>query len=66
MSVHNTEEMSKEEALGSKSCWFPAGFAGTGPSGSFFESPAWVDRGKKPGMTSQEPFVAPRSEFPGR
>ena len=55
-------EIPAENALGSdgKSCWFPAGFAGTGPSGSFFETPAWVDRGKKPGMTSQEPFVAPR------
>ena len=27
-----------------KYCWFPAGLAGTGPSGSFFEAPAWVGR----------------------
>ena len=37
----------------------PGGFAGTGPNGSFFESPAWVDKEKAPGMTSQTPAVAP-------
>ena len=31
----------------------PAGFAGTGPNGSFFEAPAWVDQTKAPGTTSQ-------------
>merc|ERR550517_155098 len=37
----------------------PGGFAGTGPNGSFFEAPAWVDKSKAPGTTSQEPAVAP-------
>ena len=27
--------------------------AGTGPNGSFFEAPAWVDKSKAPGTTSQ-------------
>ena len=31
----------------------PAGLAGTGPSGSFFECPEWVDQEKPPGQTSQ-------------
>ena len=34
------------------------GLAGTGPHGSFFEVPGWVDKRKKPGMTSQESVVA--------
>ena len=43
-----------------KSCQlFPGGFAGSGPNGSFFEAPGWVDKSKAPGMTSQEPHVAP-------
>ena len=39
-------EIPKENVLGyeEKYCWFPAGLAGTGPSGSFFEAPAWVGR----------------------
>jgi len=37
----------------------PGGFAGTGPNGSFFETPGWVDKEKAPGMTSQSPVVAP-------
>ena len=37
----------------------PGGFAGTGPNGSFFETPAWVDKTKSPGLTSQEAAVAP-------
>ena len=39
-------EVPKEDVLGNgeKYCWFPAGLAGTGPSGSFFEAPAWVGR----------------------
>ena len=37
----------------------PGGFAGSGPNGSFFESPAWVDRTKRPGLTSQTEAVAP-------
>jgi len=36
----------------------PAGLAGTGPNGSFFEAPAWVDQTKAPGTTSQEAEVA--------
>ena len=31
----------------------PAGLAGTGPNGSFFEAPSWVDQTKAPGTTSQ-------------
>ena len=43
-----------------KSCQvIPGGFAGTGPNGSFFETPAWVDKEKPPGMTSQTDAVAP-------
>lgn len=34
-------------------------FSGTGPNGSFFETPKWVDKSKAPGLTSQEPAVAP-------
>ena len=30
----------------------PAGFAGSGPNGSFFEAPAHVDQSKKPGSSS--------------
>merc|ERR1719357_602102 len=37
----------------------PAGFAGAGPNGSFFEAPEWVDQSKPPGQTSQEKAVAP-------
>ena len=39
-------EVPKEDVPGyeEKYCWFPAGLAGTGPSGSFFEAPAWVGR----------------------
>ena len=37
----------------------PGGFAGTGPNGSFFETPAWVDKSKSPGLTSQDAAVAP-------
>ena len=39
-------EVPKKDVLGyeEKYCWFPAGLAGTGPSGSFFEAPAWVGR----------------------
>ena len=37
----------------------PSGFAGTGPSGSFFEAPAWVDKARAPGQTSQTEAVAP-------
>ena len=37
----------------------PGGFAGTGPNGSFFEAPEWVDKSKAPGMTSQDKVVAP-------
>lgn len=45
---------------GRKTCQIlPGGFAGTGPNGSFFESPAWVDKTKPPGLTSQESAVAP-------
>ena len=32
-----------------------AGFAGSGPHGSFFELPSWVDVKKPPGATKQSP-----------
>ena len=38
----------------------PGGFAGSGPHGSFFESPAWVDASLAPGLTSQDPMVPPQ------
>ena len=37
--------------------FLPKGFAGTGPNGSFFESPEWVDQAKPPGLTSQKSIV---------
>ena len=37
----------------------PGGFAGTGPNGSFFEAPAWVDQSKAPGTTSQVRHLQP-------
>ena len=37
----------------------PGEFAGTGPNGSFFETPKWVDKSKAPGHTSQDEAVAP-------
>ena len=38
----------------SKECQLiPGGFAGTGPNGSFFETPAWVDKEKPPGMSEE-------------
>ena len=37
----------------------PPGFAGTGPNGSFFETPEWVDKNNKPGLTSQNDAVTP-------
>ena len=49
-----------QETSQEKKCQIiPGGFAGTGPNGSFFETPAWVDKDKAPGMTSQAPVVAP-------
>ena len=36
----------------------PGGLAGTGPHGSFFERPGWVDESLAPGHTSQEAVVA--------
>ena len=51
---------SKDEESHNNSCQIiPAGFAGTGPNGSFFEAPKWVDKKKPPGMTSQAEAVAP-------
>ena len=32
----------------------PGGFAGTGPNGSFFEAPAWVDQSKAPGQVCEK------------
>ena len=48
-----------EEPRGANCQLLPGGFAGTGPNGSFFETPKWVDKSKAPGLTSQEEAVAP-------
>ena len=48
-----------KEAGREKCQLIPGGFAGSGPTGSFFESPGWVDREKAPGLTSQTEAVAP-------
>ena len=54
-----TGEGEREEA-GSERCrLIPGGFAGSGPTGSFFESPGWADREKPPGLSSQTEAVAP-------
>ena len=38
-----------ERREGDSSCQVvPGGFAGTGPNGSFFEPPGWVDKVHKP------------------
>jgi len=51
---------SKTENAAERKCQIiPGGFAGTGPTGSFFETPAWVDKSKSPGQTSQDPVVPP-------
>ena len=51
---------SKEDDDPKNSCQLiPGGFAGTGPNGSFFEAPKWVDKKKAPGTTSQTDAVAP-------
>ena len=41
----------------------PGGFAGTGPNGSFFETPEWVDKNKPPGLTSQEKYAPPPGKY---
>ena len=45
--------MSEKSHLRKRVGLLPAGLAGTGPNGSFFESPSWVDQSKAPGTTSQ-------------
>ena len=37
----------------------PGGIGGTGPNGSFFEPPTWVDTNKSPGLTSQNKAYTP-------
>ena len=51
--------MEKDGKLFARKRILPAGFAGTGPTGSFFETPGWVDQSKPPGMTSQDSVVTP-------
>ena len=48
-----------EQGRSEKYQLIPGGFAGSGPTGSFFESPGWVDREKAPGLSSQAEAVAP-------
>jgi sterol desaturase/sphingolipid hydroxylase (fatty acid hydroxylase superfamily) len=47
---------SGDKNVGKRCQIIPGGFAGTGPNGSFFESPEWVDTRKAPGLTPQPPF----------
>merc|ERR1712156_165267 len=56
---HSTMGVGGNETKTEKCQILPGGFAGTGPNGSFFETPGWVDKEKAPGMTSQSPVVAP-------
>lgn len=43
---------SKDNNNNNNKVWFiPKGFAGTGPNGSLFEAPEWVDQSKPPGLT---------------
>ena len=55
----STKVKPKEVERKAASTLIPAGFAGTGPNGSFFEVPEWVDKSKPPGMTSQTEAMAP-------
>lgn len=52
-------ESKEEDDPENSSQLLPGGFAGTGPNGSFFEAPKWVDKKKAPGTTSQTEAVAP-------
>jgi sterol desaturase/sphingolipid hydroxylase (fatty acid hydroxylase superfamily) len=52
-----TPEESKTEEARARCQVLPGGFAGTGPNGSFFELPGWVDKSKSPGQTSQSSTV---------
>ena len=55
-----TMGLGENEKKDGNSCQIlPGGFAGSGPNGSFFETPGWVDKEKPPGMTSQTEAVAP-------
>ena len=49
----------EQEEAGPRCQLLPGGFAGSGPHGSFFESPGWVDRKLAPGISSLEEAVAP-------
>ena len=51
--------MEKDDKFSARKRILPVGFAGTGPTGSFFETPGWVDQSKAPGMTSQDSVVTP-------
>ena len=53
------EDSAEENSFGLICSMLPGGFAGTGPNGSFFETPGWVDKTKPPGMTYQKDVVAP-------
>ena len=46
-----------DPSVSSRSGLLPPGLAGTGPSGSFFETPGWVDQSKAPGHSSQAGVV---------
>ena len=58
----NVDTPNENRISGKRSQIIPGGFAGTGPNGSFFETPEWVDKNKPPGLTSQEKSSCP----PGR
>ena len=59
MKATTQSNSSQEDSQGKSFNKFPVGFAGTGPNGSFFEAPGWVDQKKPPGMTSQNAVVTP-------
>ena len=59
MTEAEPKTVDKKDFSGKSSKIIPGGFAGTGPNGSFFETPEWVDKNKPPGLTSQEKMYAP-------
>ena len=59
----NIKNREEEKSPGKRSQIIPGGFAGTGPNGSFFETPEWVDKNKPPGLTSQEKSSCPPGKY---
>ena len=59
----NVDTPNENRISGKRSQIIPGGFAGTGPNGSFFETPEWVDKNKPPGLTSQEKSSCPPGTY---